>query len=503
MKTHKNLQINESYTICNMEFSQDAIILDLFSLNSNCDEDFEIDTTRLNSLLCNVKQSGSFWIIASHIKLNDQTKPLGFELAGYIINQGWFLRNIITWFIPNNKNHSEKLTNRYAHIYFFVKSLNNYYFNKDLIREKHIWKGIEWGNRPDRYHPLGKDPGNVWLMTEDDGKGKKTKHVPLSFDMVINRIKLATCPKDGNLILYSNRATTANKVNILPINDFIKNKTKQKVPNLKMTSSIKTNTRQKPTYKVINRTSEKMIDLRNEEVDLIVTSPPYWDMKNYCVKDQIGYTESYELYLSRIKKVFRECYKVLNKKGTFWLNINTKMYNKSLRMIPYDFYKQCIEIGFKLWDIVIWHKSVSGPVPDNNLTDKFEYVLVFYKKAGFYFNKEFESKKCDYLVHNLKSMGNIWNINRFWGTIGKNYPHPAMYPDELVERILNIGSVEGDLVLDPFLGSGTTLVVAKKLLRSCVGYEINSDYFAILNKRLLEEKLEDLFNQDQKVQFVA
>ena len=54
-------------------------------------------------------------------------------------------------------------------------------------------------------------------------------------------------------------------------------------------------------------------------------------------------------------------------------------------MIPYDFYKQCIEVGFKLWDIVIWHKSVSGPAPDNNLTDKFEYVLIFYKKSGFYF----------------------------------------------------------------------------------------------------------------------
>lgn len=164
-------------------------------------------------------------------------------------------------------------------------------------------------------------------------------------------------------------------------------------------------------------------------------------------------------------------------------------------MIQYDFYKQCTKIGFKLWDIVIWHKSVSGPAPNNNLTDKFEYVLVFYKNPGFFFNNLYEKQKVDYLISSINSMGNMWNINRFWGSIGKNYPHPAMYPDELIERILSIGTIKGDLVLDPFLGSGTTMVVSKKLQRSCTGYEINPDYFAILNKRIEDEKLDGLFHQ--------
>lgn len=478
---------------------EDVVIIDCLSINLQGNQEFEIDVIKLNRLLDNIKETGSLWLLMNHIRWSDILNPYGFAISEHIINQKWYLRNIITWFIPNIEK-TERLNNRYIHIYFFVKNFKNYYFNKDLIREKHIWKGVEWGKREDRYNPLGKDPGNLWLMTEDDGKGKIIQHVPLSIDAVLHRIKLVACPDNGEINIYSNKNINS-KLNIFPIEKIIK-KNKHVVQKCEVTTNSKLKKNEELIYKVINRTSEHMIDLDNEAVDLIVTSPPYWDLKNYAIQDQIGFSETYEIYLTRLGTVFQECFRVLNSKGSFWLNINNKMYKNSLMMIQYDFIKLCAKIGFKLWDVVIWHKSVSGPAPANNLTDKFEFVLVFYKESGFYFNKQYEFEKCDYLISALKSMGNVWNINRFWGTIGKNYPHPAMFPDELIKRIVEFGSIENDLILDPFLGSGTTLIVAKQMKRSCVGYEINSDYFHILKKRIFEENLENLFDQDKKVQFI-
>ena len=479
----------------------DVIIIDLVSVNRKEDSCINIDLRLLDSAVYDLKETGSLWLLVMHQRTSDALLPYGFELAQYLMDRGLVLRNIITWFVPYEYTNAKRLTNRYAHIYFLVRDADAYVFDKDKIREKHIWKDVEWGKRTKRYHPLGKDPGNVWLMTEDDGEGNKLKHIPLSIDNVVDRITLAACPPNGRCVLYSGVSVANSDIIIYPIDGFIARYSEPPGDSAKVDVNRAT-TKKELFYKVFNRTSEYMHDLRDEEVDLIVTSPPYWDMKDYGIEDQIGYAQTYDRYLARIKKVWQECYRVLSKQGTFWLNINTKTYRKSLCMIQYDFYRQCKNIGFKLWDIIIWHKSVSGPASGNNLTDKFEYVLVFYKQPGFYFNKSYELTKKDYLIASIKGMGNVWNINRFWGSIGKNYPHPAMYPEELIERILHFGSKKYDLVMDPFLGAGTTLVVAKKLLRSCAGYEINAGYFNIFKKRLFEERYDGLFEQDQAVQFL-
>lgn len=502
-KAKKQPKVNKSNEFLSKLSCQDTIILDFFSCDPEGNTNIVVDRSKLHEVIAKLGSIGCLWLISGHIKQGIELKPYCFELAEIISEEGLILRNIITWFIPNTLEAQYRLTPRYAHILFFVKDRNKYYFNKDLVREKHIWKGVEWGKRSGRYNSLGKDPSNIWLLTDDDGRGNKTKHIPLSITDVINRMRLLSVPQNGNLTIYSDSPLNINQATILPTNELINtcaiSTTKTNATNAKREQE--THTKDSLVYRVFQRSSENMNTLKDGQVNLIVTSPPYWDMKNYEVKDQIGYSESYDAYLLRIKRVWTECYRVLNDKGTFWLNINTKTHNKEIRMIHNDFIKQCIDIGFKLWDIIIWHKSVSGPAPNNNLTDKFEYVLAFYKSPGFYFNKDYEHTKNDYLIPHMETMGNMWNINRFWGSIGKSFPHPAMYPDELIERILNFGTVVGDLVLDPFLGSGTTLIVAKKLSRSCIGYEINSDYFAILKKRLYDEKLENLFNVNEKVMF--
>jgi len=499
MKVTEKTKVVKSSKRVSQPPTYDVVILDLFSCNPDGENNTMVHEYLLYKILSSLKETGSLWLIANHIRNNMELIPYGFELAEIISKQGFFLRNIITWFIPNSINEQQRLTNRYAHLFFFVKDVNSYYFNKDLAREKHIWKDIEWGHRSGRYNPLGKDPSNVWLQTEDDSRGNITNHIPLSFKDMINRIKMLSLPQDGNIAIYSDNDVGFDGAIVCPTRELVSlvrmNQKEAKTPNIR-----KSIVGQK-SYKVLHKSSEIMNELNDGEVDLIVTSPPYWDMKNYGIRDQIGYSESYAIYLSRIKAVWRECYRVLSEHGTFWLNINTKTHDKTIRMIQYDFVKQCIDIGFRLWDIVIWHKSVSGPAPDNNLTDKFEYVLIFFKNPDFCIHTDYANNKCDYQIPSLNTMGNVWNINRLWGSIGKGFPHPAMYPDELIERILELGTVEGDLVLDPFLGSGTTLIVAKKLSRSCIGYEINSDYFSILKKRLYDTKLENLFNLNENVSF--
>ena len=197
-----------------------------------------------------------------------------------------------------------------------MKDSNAYYFNKDLAREKHIWKDIEWGHRLGRYNPLGKDPSNVWLQTKDDRKGNITKHIPLSFKEVINRIKLLSLPLDGNIAIYSDNNIRFDGTALFPTNELV-SLVLLTTGKLKMRNVKKSEVGQK-SYRVLHKSSEIMNDLKDGEVDLIVTSPPYWDMKNYSIGGQIGYSESYDIYLSRINRVWQECYRVLSGKGTFW-----------------------------------------------------------------------------------------------------------------------------------------------------------------------------------------
>ena len=103
----------------------------------------------------------------------------------------------------------------------------------------------------------------------------------------------------------------------------------------------------------------------------------------------------------------------------------------------------------------------------------------------------------------------IWNINRKAGSVGKNFIHPAIYPEKLVERIINLCSNEGDLVLDPFLGSGTSMIASLSNNRSCVGYEFNEGFKDLMTHRFENEKIdldlvkfENFQNNDKKLEIM-
>jgi len=231
-------------------------------------------------------------------------------------------------------------------------------------------------------------------------------------------------------------------------------------------------------------TSESMLKIKNNTVKFMITSPPYWDLKNYEAENQIGFKEDYNIYLDRLKKVWLETYRVLSKDGIAIININTKSYHKKLQLIPNDIIKQMKEIGYKFRDINYWHKSSAIPSL-KNFGDHYEYFLIFSKSNKFTFNPK---DYFDYKHPHSQPSINLWNINKKFGSIGKKYMiHPAVFAEEYIIRMIKFFTNENDIVLDPFLGSGTTLIASYKTNRICFGFELNNDEYSKLLKDRINE----------------
>ena len=236
-------------------------------------------------------------------------------------------------------------------------------------------------------------------------------------------------------------------------------------------------------YRIYFDTCENIKKNKIKNVKLMITSPPYWDLKYYEAKNQIGFNEDYQTYLDRLYQVWKGTYDVLQKNGLAIININTKSFQSSLKLLPYDFIKQMQNIGFFLKDIHYWHKS-SGIPATNNLKDNFEYFLIFSKSKKITYKKDIDY--FDYKLNFKPSKSNIWNINKKFGSVGKKFMiHPAVFPVPYISRMLEIFTNEGDLIMDPFLGSGTTLISCMQNNRKFVGFELNNKEY----KKLIKENL--------------
>lgn len=439
----------------------------------------------LNLLLLKMKDNASIFFICKNVyDENNIICKSSLDYTEQIISSGFNYVNTII--LPHNLTDDNENDN-IQYLLWFVKTHEKMLFIKDNIREKHIWKDVEWGKRKKNYNPKGKDPGNVWLPTEDDGKGKITKHIILKNIEIIERCVISTSQSEDSVYICSSFPLQKSKIlearkvifnNVV----FFHNK-----PQKKSVSSPPICDKKKS--KVIFDSAENMSVIKDGEVDLMVTSPPYWDLKNYFKDGQIG-QESYKQYLNRLKKVWSETYRVLSNKGSMWININTRTKNKKPVLIPQDIIKQCRDIGFGLKDIVVWHKSSGIPTHKNNIVDRYEYFLWFVKSDKFSCNTDYLSSINDYKNTNLKG-GLLWNINRKAGSVGKDFIHPAIYPIKLIERIIEICSSEGQLVLDPFLGSGTSLIASENTQRSFIGYEYNEEFESLIRHRLKNSKIDE------------
>jgi DNA modification methylase len=287
-----------------------------------------------------------------------------------------------------------------------------------------------------------------------------------------------------------------------------------------------------------------------ESVNCCVTSPPYWRLRDYGVDGQIGLERTPEEYVAKMVAVFREVWRVLRKDGTVWLNLGDSYASgkgtcfnpgggdlslgkerkaigvhpldrgnrstlkasglkpKDLVGIPWRVAFALQADGWWLRQDIIWHKP--NPMPESvtdRCTKAHEYIFLLSKSARYYYDAEavkepgtgrpifdnnnsravVDTSRNDHGRHNPDLATNR-NKRSVWTIATQPYPgaHFATFPPKLIEPCILAGCPIGGVVLDPFMGSGTTMAVAQKHNRKAVGCELNKDYIGLAEKRLAQ-----------------
>ncbi len=266
--------------------------------------------------------------------------------------------------------------------------------------------------------------------------------------------------------------------------------------------------------------SRRMEELKDESIHLVITSPPYWQLKDYGNGSQIGFNDSYEDYINNLNLVWKECYRVLHKGCRLCINIGDQfarsVYYGRYKVIPIreEIIKFCETIGFDYMGAIIWQKVTtcnttggatimgSFPYPRNGIIKlDYEFILIF-KKLGE------PPKVSREIKEKSKLTTEEWNEYFYghWNFSGERQDkHLAMFPEELPKRLIKMFSFVGDTVLDPFLGSGTTCLSARRLGRNSIGYEINKDFLPIIKEKLninkSHEDFEIIFQKKKAVDY--
>ncbi len=257
-------------------------------------------------------------------------------------------------------------------------------------------------------------------------------------------------------------------------------------------------------------------------VNTTVTSPPYYNLRDYGVNGQIGLEDSIDDYIEQLCIVFDEVYRVTKDDGTLWLNIGdcyarggeinsdgrrgfsrTKglgyrnksvegLTDKDLIGVPWRLAFALQKRGWILRSDIIWAKR--NPMPES-VTDRpttsHEYIFLFAKNQQYYYDHKSIREKL--LPRHLRMNNDYEHRNKrdVWITGVASYPgaHFATFPMKLIIPCIQAGSPEGGLVLDPFMGSGTVAEAAKQYGRFYTGVELNPEYHKIINNRLKQEEL--------------
>jgi DNA modification methylase len=259
-------------------------------------------------------------------------------------------------------------------------------------------------------------------------------------------------------------------------------------------------------HTLINGDSRNMCLMPDKSVHLIVTSPPYWQLKDYGTDDQIGFNESYETYINNLNLVWSECNRILKDGCRLCINIGDQfaraVYYGRYKVIPIrtEIIRFCETLGLDYMGAVIWQKQLtmhttgggavmgSYPYPRNGILKiDYEFILIFKKqgKAPTPTKEQKEMSEIDKEEWN-KLFASHWN---FAGA--KQDGHIAVFPEELPARLIKMFSFVGETIFDPFMGSGTTALAARNLKRNSIGYEINKDFKQYYEQKVISASLLD------------
>jgi site-specific DNA-methyltransferase (adenine-specific) len=263
---------------------------------------------------------------------------------------------------------------------------------------------------------------------------------------------------------------------------------------------------------------ETMGKMPNNFIDCTVTSPPYDDIRNYNNKIK-GLSDEFNGYSFPFEDIARELYRVTKKGGIVVWVVNDATHNGSETLNSFRqalFFK---EVGFRMHDTMIYRKLNPMPNAGKSYQQMFEYMFVFskgspkttnislrersnkcedkrtYRKKKFSRNQDGEFNENDYFVKEMVPEYNIWDFYVGWGNTTKDdvaFEHPAIFPEELVKRHIESWTNEGDLIYDPFMGSGTTSKMSILSKRNYIGSELSEEYCEIEKRRLsqIQSKLD-------------
>jgi len=246
---------------------------------------------------------------------------------------------------------------------------------------------------------------------------------------------------------------------------------------------------------------EVLKTLDTQSVQCCVTSPPYWKQRDYSIIGQMGQEDLPEQYIKQLCAVCMGVYKVLRNDGVFWLNIGDShlqedfgMFKKgNLAGIPWKVAFQLQQMGWNLIQDIIWHKTNPMPQPvTRRCVSAHEYIFMFTKSLNYKFYHETIQEKSicttsmpkfggdkyrDGATYSGKVYADSGKANKrdVWSTASAGYrgSHCAPFPESIPEICILASTMEGDTVLDPFIGSGTTGVVAKRLNRKVIGIDLD------------------------------
>ncbi len=267
--------------------------------------------------------------------------------------------------------------------------------------------------------------------------------------------------------------------------------------------------KQKTIQRLINGDARDLSFLGDESIHLVVTSPPYWNLKRYNENpDQLGHVNDYESFLSELEKVWREVFRVLVPGGRLVcvvgdVCVSRRRFGRHLVFpLHADICVLCRKIGFDNLNPIIWHKIANASFevengskflgkpyePNAIIKNDMEFILMQRKPGGYRKPTEVQRKlsKID------KKDFNAW-FQQIWSITGASTRnHPAPFPLELASRLVRMFSFQDDTVLDPFCGTGTTMVASLRYGRNSIGIDIDPEYCRMA-ARFLEKESSNLF----------